>query len=81
MPARMQPVEVGHAVDAEQHRLAIDHERVRAVLQCGLGDQGITISPVVAVAGEQPYRACRRAGRSGDSRDRGVDRLDSFANF
>jgi hypothetical protein len=51
----MQPVEVRHAVDAEQYRLAIEHERARAVLRCRFGDQGIAIGPIVAVAGEQPH--------------------------
>ena len=51
----MQPVEVGDAVDAEQHRLAIDHERAVPVSQRGLGDQRIAIAPVVTVAGEQPH--------------------------
>ena len=27
VPARVQPVEVGDAVDAQQHRLAVDYER------------------------------------------------------
>ena len=31
VPARVQPIEVGPAVDAEQHGLAIDHERAVAV--------------------------------------------------
>jgi hypothetical protein len=42
-------------IDAEQHRLAIDHERARAALQCGLGEKRIAFGPVVAVAGEQPH--------------------------
>jgi hypothetical protein len=55
MPAGVQTVEIGDAVDAQQHRLAIDDERSRSVLQRGLDDQRITISPVVSVAGEQPH--------------------------
>ena len=27
VPARMQPIEVGDAIDAEQHGFAVDHER------------------------------------------------------
>jgi hypothetical protein len=42
-------------VDAEQHRLAIDHERARPVLQRGLDDQRVMIGPIVAVPGEQPH--------------------------
>jgi hypothetical protein len=48
----MQSVEIGHPVDAEQHRLAIDDERARPVLQRRLDDQRITVDPVVAVASE-----------------------------
>jgi len=51
MPAGVQTVEIGDAVDAQQHRLAIDDERSRSVLQRGLDDQRITISPVVSVCG------------------------------
>src|SRR3981189_162847 len=54
MPAGVQTVEIGDAVDAQQHRLAIDDERSRSVLQRGLDDQRITISPVVSVAGAEP---------------------------
>jgi hypothetical protein len=36
--ARMQRVEIGHAVDTEDHSLAIDHELAASVLQRGLGD-------------------------------------------
>ena len=55
MPAGVQTVEIGDAVDAQQHRLAIDDERSRSVLQRGHDDQRITISPVGSVADEQPH--------------------------
>ena len=47
----MQAVEIRHAVDAEQHGLAIDHERAVAVAQRGLDDQRKPIAPVVAIPG------------------------------
>ena len=55
VPARVQAVEIGDAVDAEQHGLAIDDERAVAIAQRGLDDQRIAIAPVMAVAGEQPH--------------------------
>ena len=39
--AAVQAVEIGDAVDTEQHRLAIDDERADAVLQRGFDDQRI----------------------------------------
>jgi hypothetical protein len=39
--AAVQAVEIGDAVDTEQHRLAIDDERAGAVLQRGFDDQRI----------------------------------------
>jgi hypothetical protein len=36
--ARVQGVEIGDAIDPEQHRLAIDHELLISVLQRGLDD-------------------------------------------
>jgi hypothetical protein len=51
----MQSVEIRDAVDAEQHGLAIDHERGRAVLERSLDDERIPVGPVMAVPGEQPY--------------------------
>ena len=59
MPARVQPVEVGDAVDAEQHGLAVDHERAVPVSERGLGDARIAFAPVMAVAGEQPHPLVR----------------------
>ena len=51
----MQPVEIRAAIDAEQHRLAVDHERSVSVSQRGLGDQRKSTAPVVTVAGEQAH--------------------------
>jgi hypothetical protein len=39
--AAVQPLEIRDAVDAEQHRLAIDYERAGAVLERGLDDARI----------------------------------------
>ena len=50
LPA-VQTVEVLSAVDAEQHGLAVDHERAVAVAQRRLGDQRKQAAPGVTVAG------------------------------
>ena len=42
MLARVQRVEIGDAIDAEDHRLAVDNELLVSVLQRGLDDPGIT---------------------------------------
>jgi hypothetical protein len=36
----MQRVEIWRAVYAKDHRLAVDHELLAAVLQCGFDDPG-----------------------------------------
>jgi hypothetical protein len=41
MLARMQRVEVGNAVNAKHHCLAINHELLEPVLQCRLDDPRI----------------------------------------
>ena len=51
----MQAIEIGNAVDPEQHRLAIDHELPVAVLARGLGNPWEAVGPVVAAAGDQAY--------------------------
>ena len=53
--AGVQRVEVGDAVDAEDHGLAVDDEMLLAVLERGLGDPGIAARPVGAVARQQPH--------------------------
>ena len=50
VPAGMQAIEVGEAVDTEQHGLAIDHKRAVPVSKCGLRYQRKAAAPVVAVA-------------------------------
>ena len=50
----MQVVEIGPAINAEQHGFAIEDEGGVAVTQRGLGDQREPIGPVVPVAGPQP---------------------------
>jgi len=49
--AGVQGIEVGDAVDAEHHRLAVDHEPPDAVLQRRFHDP--RIGPVVAAARDQ----------------------------
>jgi hypothetical protein len=48
--AGMQRVEIGNAVDTEDHGFAVDYEMPTAVLERGLDDPGVTAAPVVAVA-------------------------------
>ncbi len=48
MLARMQRVEIRDTVDAEHHRLAVDHELPMAVLQRRLNNPRIAAGPVVA---------------------------------
>ena len=60
MPARVQRVEVGDAVDAEHHRLAVDHEPLESI-QRRLDDPRITIGPVVTTPVISGARGCRRA--------------------
>ena len=50
----LQGVKVGHAVDAEHHGLAVDHELLGAVLQGALDNSRVSARPVVTVASEQP---------------------------
>jgi hypothetical protein len=50
-----QGAEIGQAVVAQDHGLAIDHKGCRAQLAGGLSDQGISFRPVVAVPREQPH--------------------------
>jgi hypothetical protein len=51
--ARVQRVEIGDAVDAEHHGLAVDGELVVLVLQRGFDNPRISSAAVVAVAAEQ----------------------------
>src|SRR5262249_50072065 len=53
LPAGVQGVEVGDAVDAEDDGLAIDHELLDPVLQRSLDDPREAPGPVVAAAGDQ----------------------------
>jgi hypothetical protein len=53
--ARVQRVEVGDAVDAEDDRLAIDDELLVSVLQRGLDDPEIALGPVVSAPRDQPH--------------------------
>jgi hypothetical protein len=49
----MQSVEIGDAVDAEHHGLAINDELPLPVLQRSLDDPGIALSPIKTVPGKQ----------------------------
>jgi hypothetical protein len=50
----VQGIEIGDAVDAEHHGLTINDKMPGPVLQGGLDDPRITVSPVVPVACQQP---------------------------
>jgi len=47
----MQAIEIGTAIDAQQHGFAVDDERRIAVKERGRGDQREAPGPVMAVAG------------------------------
>jgi hypothetical protein len=53
--AGMQRVEVGDALHAQHHRLAVDDEPRLPVLQRGLDDPRIAAGPVIAAARDQPH--------------------------
>ena len=55
MPAGVQSVEVGDAINTQDDGLAVDHKLPDAVLQGGLGDRRIALRPVIAAAGDQPH--------------------------
>jgi hypothetical protein len=55
MLARVQRVEVGDAVDAEDDSLAIDDELLDPVLERGLNYLRIAIGPVVPVARDEAH--------------------------
>ena len=54
LPA-VEAIEVGDAVDAEQHGFAVQGEGVGPVAQRGLDNARVPVAPVIAVAGPQPY--------------------------
>ena len=54
MPARLQSVEIGVSIDAQDDSLAIDDELLLAVLQSGFNDPGETLCPIVSAARDQP---------------------------
>jgi hypothetical protein len=51
----MQRVEVRDAIDAQDHRLAVEHETLLADHAGGFDDPGIAARPVKAVAREQSH--------------------------
>jgi hypothetical protein len=54
MAARVQGVEVGDTIDAQDHGLAIDDEPLVPVPERAFDDQGITVGAVVTAASDQP---------------------------
>ena len=54
MLARMQGVEIGDAVSAKHHGLAVNDELLVPVLQCRLDDPGKSLRPVVTAPPNQP---------------------------
>ena len=55
VPAAVQRVEVGDAVDPEHYRLAVDHELTMADFQRGLDDPRLAVGPVGAALGDQAH--------------------------
>jgi hypothetical protein len=53
MPAGVQSVEIGDAIDTQHNGLSVDHKLIDAVLQGGLGDPRISLRPVIAATGYQ----------------------------
>jgi hypothetical protein len=51
----MERIEIGDAVDAKHHRLAVEHEALLADHPSSLDDPRVSASPVVTVAGEQAH--------------------------
>ncbi|WFU14382.1 hypothetical protein [Bradyrhizobium sp. CB3481] len=51
----MEAVEIGSPINTDQHSFAIDNEGADPVAQRGLNDQQKSITPIVAVAREQPH--------------------------
>ena len=55
MPASVQGVEIGCAIDAQDDGLAVEHKLLDAVLQGGLGNPGIALGLVMTAPGDQPH--------------------------
>jgi hypothetical protein len=51
----MERIEVGDAIHAQDHRLAVEHEALLPDLAGGLDYPGIAAGPVIAVPGEQAH--------------------------
>jgi hypothetical protein len=51
----MQRAKIGDAIDAEDHRFAVDNELLVSVLQRRLDDPRIALGPVVAAPRDQPH--------------------------
>jgi hypothetical protein len=59
----VQRIEVGDAIHAKHHDLAIDHELLESILQRRFDDPRIAVGPIIATSGGR-----RRARPAGDSR-------------
>ena len=55
MPASVQGVEIGCAIDAQDDGLAVEHKLLDAVLQGGLGNPRIALRPVLTAARDQAH--------------------------
>jgi hypothetical protein len=55
LPARVQRVEIGDAVNAQNDSLAIDDELLAPVSEGGLSDPGEALRRVIAAAGNEPH--------------------------
>src|SRR5437763_4634909 len=51
----MQRVEIGDAVSAEHHGLAVDDELLLLILERGFDNPWISLGPVIAVAADQAH--------------------------
>src|SRR6516165_8845232 len=55
MPAGVQSVEIGDAIDTQHNDLSIEHELPDAVLQGGCGDPRIALRPIIAAPRNQAH--------------------------
>jgi hypothetical protein len=61
--AGMQRVEIGNAIEAQDHSLAVDHKLKDAVSQSGLTDPREAARPVIAAARDHFTRSRSRSSR------------------
>jgi hypothetical protein len=51
----VQSIDIGSAIDAEQHSFTVDHKGALAVSERSFDDEGKTVAPVIPIAGEQTH--------------------------